>query len=243
VYNPPDSAIQNYLASHQKYFYTEYSYSSDNPHQVFYTAVQDTNWHKWLFQQYRLDDVAIKITNIDSSNSLELSWTVQNQQDEVEIWVKSNIKWVLIAKSRFSDNKFKLAPTLENQNITAVIVRIVVLNHEGFVYGIDEQGTSYQNPTFLIKRYLAPDNYSLSQNYPNPFNQITTISFSLPIRSFVSLKVFDLAGREVSSLIFEELPAGEYTRQWNAAGFPSGVYLYRLQSGSVTLTKKLVLLK
>lgn len=85
--------------------------------------------------------------------------------------------------------------------------------------------------------------YTLSQNYPNPFNPTTTISFSLPSRSFVSLKVFDGLGREVAMLLSEELAAGNYTQQWNASGFSNGVYYYRLQAGTYFQTKKLVLLK
>lgn len=85
--------------------------------------------------------------------------------------------------------------------------------------------------------------FVLHQNYPNPFNPRTYISFSLPSRSFVSLKVFDALGREVSILLSEELPAGNYSRQWNATGLPSGVYFYRLQAGSFSDTKKLVLLR
>jgi hypothetical protein len=88
-----------------------------------------------------------------------------------------------------------------------------------------------------------PKEFSLSQNYPNPFNPSTTIRFSLPSRSFVSLKVFDVLGREVSILLADEMPAGTYARQWNAAELPSGVYFYRLQSDKFTETKKFVLLK
>ncbi|MCR4439494.1 MAG: T9SS type A sorting domain-containing protein, partial [candidate division KSB1 bacterium] len=88
-----------------------------------------------------------------------------------------------------------------------------------------------------------PIHFSLGQNFPNPFNPATTISFSLPSKSFVILKVFDALGREVSTLISEELSAGMYARQWNAAGLPSGVYFYRLQAGSFVETKKLVLLR
>jgi len=88
-----------------------------------------------------------------------------------------------------------------------------------------------------------PTHFSLDQNYPNPFNPATTISFSLPSKSFVSLKVFDALGREVSILLADELPAGTYARQWNAANLPSGIYFYRLQAGSFIETKKLVLLK
>jgi hypothetical protein len=88
-----------------------------------------------------------------------------------------------------------------------------------------------------------PTEYALYQNYPNPFNPATTISFSLPSKSFVSLKVYDALGREVSTILNEELSAGTYSKQWNAADLPSGVYFYCLQTGSFTETKKLVLLK
>jgi photosystem II stability/assembly factor-like uncharacterized protein len=88
-----------------------------------------------------------------------------------------------------------------------------------------------------------PRGYSLSQNYPNPFNPSTIISFSLPCKSFVSLKIFDVLGREVSTIVSEEMSAGSYSRQWNAANMTSGVYFYRLQAGAFTVTKKLVLLR
>jgi hypothetical protein len=84
---------------------------------------------------------------------------------------------------------------------------------------------------------------TLDQNYPNPFNPSTRISFSLPSRSFVTLKIFDVMGREVATLASEEMPAGISSRQWNASGMPSGVYFYRLQAGNYTETKKLSLVK
>jgi hypothetical protein len=74
-------------------------------------------------------------------------------------------------------------------------------------------------------------------------NPSTTISFSLPSQSFVSLKIYDVLGREVATIVSEELPAGTYSRQWNAGKMSSGVYFYRLQAGSFTQTKRLVLLK
>lgn len=89
----------------------------------------------------------------------------------------------------------------------------------------------------------VPASFRLDQNYPNPFNPVTTISFTLPSKSFVSLKVFDALGKEVSILVSQELPGGTYSTKWNAGGLPSGVYFYRLQAGSFTETKKLVLLR
>lgn len=88
-----------------------------------------------------------------------------------------------------------------------------------------------------------PLEFTLYQNYPNPFNPITTISFSLPLRSFVSLKIFDLLGREVEQLVLKELPAGTQSYQWNASKFSSGIYFYRLHAGTFTKTKKFILLK
>jgi hypothetical protein len=85
--------------------------------------------------------------------------------------------------------------------------------------------------------------FDLCQNYPNPFNPSTIISFNLPLKSFVTLKIFDIVGREVATLINEELSAGNHSHQWNATNASSGIYFYRLQAGSFTLTKKLVLLR
>jgi hypothetical protein len=63
------------------------------------------------------------------------------------------------------------------------------------------------------------------------------------VKSFVSLKIFDLSGREIATIVSEELSAGNYTRQWDAANMPSGVYFYRLKAGSFTETKKLILVR
>ncbi len=88
-----------------------------------------------------------------------------------------------------------------------------------------------------------PKSFGLKQNYPNPFNPSTMISFDLPRKSFVSLKVFDVLGREMASILSEEMLAGTYTKQWNANGLPSGIYFYRLQTDNFIDTKKLILLR
>jgi hypothetical protein len=107
---------------------------------------------------------------------------------------------------------------------------------------IDNSGTfKYSMETQVTIE--APKIFSLAQNYPNPFNPTTTISFSLPSNSFVSLRIFDITGREITTIVSEEMPAGNYSRQWNASNMPSGIYFYRIQVGSFTETKKLTLLK
>jgi hypothetical protein len=100
--------------------------------------------------------------------------------------------------------------------------------------------TNVELPSDIRK---LPNRFMLQQNYPNPFNPSTAISFDLPKKSFVSLKVFDALGRETASILSEEISAGSYTQQWNANGLPSGVYFYRLKAGAFTQTRKLVLLR
>ncbi len=89
----------------------------------------------------------------------------------------------------------------------------------------------------------SPNEFALSQNYPNPFNPTTKIEFALADARFVELKVFDLLGREVATLMREQKAAGAYSVEWNASIFPSGTYLCRLQAGSFAETKKIVLMK
>ncbi len=85
--------------------------------------------------------------------------------------------------------------------------------------------------------------FSLGQNYPNPFNPSTTISYSIPQRSYVTLKVYDMLGKEVSVLVNEEKNAGSYRIKFNGSTLSSGIYFYKLQAGNFTQTKKLILLK
>ena len=96
-----------------------------------------------------------------------------------------------------------------------------------------------------------PDKFSLSQNYPNPFNPSTKISYSIPQESFVTLKVYDIIGKEIVSIVNEEKPAGNYEVEFSVKGFTSGnssdlssgVYFYRIQASSFTATKKFILMK
>ncbi len=88
-----------------------------------------------------------------------------------------------------------------------------------------------------------PKGYDLSQNYPNPFNPTTKIKFALPNAGLVTLKMYDILGKEVSVLINKQMSAGTFEYEFNAIGLTSGVYFYRIESGNFVDTKKLVLVK
>ena len=114
---------------------------------------------------------------------------------------------------------------------------------------IDFDGTfSYSDE--VVVDVNAPLTFSLAQNYPNPFNPLTTIRYSIPNvtlsgveGSRVQLKIYDVLGNAVATLVDEYKPAGDYEIEFNAAKYTSGIYFYRLQAGSFVETKKMILLK
>jgi hypothetical protein len=143
--------------------------------------------------------------------------------------------------------------SLQQLNIAVASDTTVYVTYSALKNGNRHVFLSKIQSSFLIDTVLTsvpseyhqtmPNGYSLKQNYPNPFNPSTNIIFSIPKRSFVFLKVFDLVGREVATIVSEDLSAGDYSRQWTAVNISTGVYFYRLQAGSFTETKKLIILK
>jgi hypothetical protein len=94
-----------------------------------------------------------------------------------------------------------------------------------------------------IDDLVIPSNYMLEQNYPNPFNPVTTFRYTLPEAQNVSIAIYDITGRQVETLLNGYQQAGNYMLRWNASHYSSGVYFYRLNAGSFTSTKKMILMK
>ncbi|MBM3324998.1 MAG: T9SS type A sorting domain-containing protein [Calditrichaeota bacterium] len=107
-----------------------------------------------------------------------------------------------------------------------------------FVRALVTEGTS-ESPV----QELAPVTYSLNQNYPNPFNPVTEINYSIARTEKVSLRVFNLLGQEVAVLVDGVKSAGVHKVSFNGSQLPSGIYMYRLETDSHTLSKKMVLMK
>jgi len=111
-----------------------------------------------------------------------------------------------------------------------------IVNSQVFVSGI---GTLVSNAEGI----KTISTFSINQNYPNPFNPKTTIKFQIPELSFVTIRIFDVLGNEIATLVNEEKPAGSYDIEFDASNLPSGIYFYRLRAGNFVHAKKMVLMK
>lgn len=130
--------------------------------------------------------------------------------------------------------------TLDTTNASATLVgsmnvsglQAIAMMTDTFVVGVGEPPAA-----------TVPRAFNLEQNYPNPFNPSTTIRFTVPDSRFTSLKVYNLLGQEVASLVNEELKAGAYVVTWDAENFSAGIYFYKLRTRDFVATKKMLLLK
>jgi hypothetical protein len=127
---------------------------------------------------------------------------------------------------------------------------------DGYIITGETQSYAFNNSdVYLIKtdsngivsgipglEYL-PDDFILYQNFPNPFNPNTTIGYKIPERSFVTIKVYDVLGNEVATLVNEEKQAGAYEVKFDGARLTSGIYFYQIKAGNFVETKKMILLK
>ena len=102
-----------------------------------------------------------------------------------------------------------------------------------------------ESATGINESDLIAAGFQLQQNYPNPFNPSTKIEFIIPngVRNLVTLKVYDILGKEIATLVNESKPAGEYEVNFDASGLASGFYMYKLQAGNFIETKKMILIK
>jgi hypothetical protein len=142
------------------------------------------------------------------------------------------------------------AYTLDNGNMWT---GVDFINHGRAAFVSPSVGWSWGGPNVIYKWTGDPlpventseiiQDFHLEQNCPNPFNPSTTIQFQISNSSFVNLKVYDILGREVTTLVNEENPAGSYEVNFDAGGLSSGIYFYKLQTSNYVETRKMLLLK
>jgi len=136
-----------------------------------------------------------------------------------------------------NNGSYRLNGTVGQPGI-GVVSNTSHINEVGFWYLTDNIFTNIEPVSNSL-----PKEFRLDQNYPNPFNPQTTITFALPVSSSATLKLFDIVGREVASLVDEELQPGEHKVVLDARGFSSGVYFFQIQTAGFVMTRKLALVK
>ena len=134
--------------------------------------------------------------------------------------------------------------SIRDLNIMALAVK------DSFLFAGTEQGRVFRRyvsgitePTSVKHEKEQPTEFKLSQNYPNPFNPTSKIEYSIPQTAFVTLKVYDILGKEIATLVNEEKLAGNYEVNFNGNRLSSGIYFYKIQAGGYSSMKKMVLLK
>jgi len=167
-------------------------------------------------------------------------------------WVKLEISlndilgpWQLIASHLPNNGNFQwiIPDIMASANLCRI--RYTVYTESDSTLGITPAGF-YISPDLVPVGdidYDHPVEFSLSQNYPNPFNPSTKIKYALSSRQYATLKVYDILGNEIATLVNEEKPAGRYEVEFDGTGLPSGIYFYRLQANDFVNTNKMILLK
>ncbi|UCH66277.1 MAG: T9SS type A sorting domain-containing protein, partial [Ignavibacterium sp.] len=172
-------------------------------------------------------------------------------------------------RNGLSDHKHVMRKMLPSPSGMPFVINLNETKNDKFVFNVDalwdasmlsvvvfiqSAGTMtvYQSETITYSDFTitevedkksVPSEYSLEQNYPNPFNPTTRISYSIPSASSVQLKVYNVLGNEVATIVNKEMPAGNHSVEYNASILPSGIYFYTLTTNHFSETKKMTLIK
>ncbi|MCZ7609189.1 MAG: T9SS type A sorting domain-containing protein [Ignavibacterium sp.] len=191
--------------------------------------------------------IPVELTSFSASvseNSVTLNWLTATELNNLGFEIQrqnsddknQKIEWTKIG---FVPG---FGTTVEPKSYSFIDSKLETGNYNYRLKQIDLDGSFAYSNTINIK-IEQPFVFTLDQNYPNPFNPVTSIQYAIANKQFVKLIVYDVLGNEIAVLVNEEKPAGEYKVTFNAAGLPSGVYLYQLKAGEFNSVRKLVLLK
>jgi hypothetical protein len=199
----------------------------------------------WGYWEWPLPVELTSFTAITQCGKVILNWTtateINNLGFEIERSIISNEEtgdWMLIGfkegyGTTTEPKEYSYVDDISGITATPLAYRLKQIDFLG----------SYEYSEEVLVTNPAPMDFALYQNYPNPFNPSTKIVFGVPVKSYVSLKIFNSIGEQVAQLVNEIKPAGRYEVEFNATKLPSGIYFYSFQAGSFAETKKMVLLK
>jgi hypothetical protein len=181
--------------------------------------------------------------NQEIPNTVSLTWMLSNLSSESFIERKAglpldNTPYVQIGEVGNFINSF-----IDTTAFDSIYTYRIRSEQGGYFYSNEATAYIPDIITQVESKKELPTEFSLFQNYPNPFNPSTKFKYQIPELSFVTMKVYDVLGNEITTLVNEEKPVGSYQIEFDASGLPSGIYFYRLQAGSFVETRKMVLMK
>jgi len=180
------------------------------------------------------------VMQLNNQNAVELSWMTATEVNNSGFGIErktENTEWENIG---FVDGH---GTTTEAQSYSYIDKDLSAGSYSYRLKQVDFDGSFKYHILAETVEIGSIKTFALAQNYPNPFNPATIISYQLPIEGLVTLKIYDMLGNEVATLVNEIKTAGEYQVEFNASALSSGIYFYRLQAGSFVETKRMMLMK
>ena len=227
-------SVNGYSFSSNESFYTNYGYNFNiNSVSLYY-----------VFQNPGVDKITITSPNAVPLSLINFAaYQVSEESTSgliIEGWYNSILKY-----SRSFSNIFSWEILTLNYSYINKIEIKLDSSASGSLTDYDFDNFTFRSniTSASVDSSLIPQSYRLSQNFPNPFNPTTKIYYSIPKSNLVTIKIFNILGREVKTLLDEHENAGNYNVVFNASGLSSGVYFCRLQSGDFVSTKKMILIK
>ena len=189
-----------------------------------------------------VSEVPVELTSFSAAlngNCVELSWSTATETNNRGFEIQKSYDGRKFITIGFVDGK---GTTSQPETYSFADKMVSAGSYTYRLKQVDFDGTYKYSNTVEVK-VNVPLTFSLSQNYPNPFNPTTTISWQSPVGGWQTLKVYDVLGREVATLIDEYKPAGKYDVEFDGSNYSSGVYFYKLRDVNYTQIKKMILLK
>lgn len=194
-----------------------------------------------IYSQVPVELTSFTATNIN--NKIKLNWETATEKNnkgfqiERAYKISDNLNWEIISfvngKGTTTEKSYYSFIDNDVKRLGKYIYRLIQIDYDG--------KTTYTNNVEV--NIEAPHIFSLMQNYPNPFNPVTSIDYTLPEKSMVSIKIFDILGNEVAQILNEEKEPGNYKVDFDASPLASGIYFYRLEANKFISTKRMILLK
>lgn len=208
--------------------------------QIMYALKHNTDMrgHKEIVVNYPVPVELTTFKALTDENIVKLLWNTATETNNYGFEVQrkkdkwENIGFVQGNGDSNSPKNYSFADTVKNPGIYAYRLR-----------QIDNDGTSDYSPEVKVDLSDIIKAYEMLQNYPNPFNPETSIKYSISSNQLVTIKIYDVLGKEIATLVNEEKPAGTYIIKWNANNFASGIYFYTMRSGNFTQSRKMILMK